>query len=41
MPKGTNQKLKPYYLSHIVMEKTDDEHVLINMGKRQKITHLI
>jgi predicted DNA-binding transcriptional regulator YafY len=28
MPKGTNQKLKLYYLSRIMTEKTDDEHML-------------
>lgn len=28
MPKGTNQKLKLYYLSRIMTEKTDDEHSL-------------
>lgn len=28
MPKGTNQKLKLYYLSRIMIEKTDDEHML-------------
>lgn len=28
MPKGTNQKLKLYYLSRIMVEKTDDEHTL-------------
>ena len=28
MPKGTNQKLKLYYLSRIMLEKTDDEHML-------------
>ena len=28
MPKGTNQKLKLYYLSRIMMEKTDDEHYI-------------
>ena len=28
MPKGTNQKLKLYYLSRIMTEKTDDEHAL-------------
>ncbi len=28
MPKGTNQKLKLYYLSQIMIEKTDDEHAL-------------
>lgn len=26
MSKGTNQKLKLYYLSRIMTEKTDDEH---------------
>ena len=26
MPKGTKQKLKLYYLSRIMLEKTDDEH---------------
>ena len=26
MPKGTNQKLKLYYLARIMVEKTDDEH---------------
>lgn len=28
MPKGTNQKLKLYYLGKIMTEKTDDEHSL-------------
>lgn len=28
MPKGSNQKLKLYYLSRIMTEKTDDEHSL-------------
>jgi predicted DNA-binding transcriptional regulator YafY len=28
MPKGANQKLKLYYLSRILTEKTDDEHSL-------------
>ncbi len=28
MPKGSNQKLKLYYLSRIISEKTDDEHML-------------
>ena len=28
MPKGTNQKLKLYYLSRIMTEKTDDAHTL-------------
>lgn len=39
MPKGTNQKLKLYYLSRIMIEKTDDEHkitmaeILDDLGK--------
>ena len=28
MPKGTNQKMKLYYLARIMMEKTDDEHMI-------------
>ena len=28
MPKGTNQKLKLYYLARIMVQKTDDEHYL-------------
>lgn len=28
MPKGTNQKLKLYYLAKIMLEKTDDEHMI-------------
>ncbi|MCR5676119.1 MAG: WYL domain-containing protein [Lachnospiraceae bacterium] len=28
MPKGTNQKLKLYYLGRIMLEKTDEEHSL-------------
>ena len=28
MPKGSKQKLKLYYLSRILMEKTDDDHSL-------------
>ena len=28
MPKGSNQKLKLYYLSRIMTEKTDEEHML-------------
>ena len=28
MPKGKNQKLKLYYLARIMLEKTDDEHML-------------
>ncbi len=35
MPKGTNQKLKLYYLSRIMTEKTDDEH-MITMPEIQK-----
>lgn len=35
MPKGTNQKLKLYYLSRIMLEKTDDEH-MITMPEIQK-----
>lgn len=35
MPKGTNQKLKLYYLSRIMIEKTDDEH-FIDMVEIQK-----
>ncbi len=32
MPKGTNQKLKLYYLSRIMIEKTDENHML-NMAE--------
>ncbi len=28
MPKGAGQKLKLYYLSQIMLKKTDDEHAL-------------
>ena len=28
MPKNENQKLKLYYLAKIMLEKTDEEHVL-------------
>ena len=28
MPKGANQKLKLYYLSKIMLEKTDDDHMI-------------
>ena len=35
MPKGTNQKLKLYYLSRIMLEETDDEH-FIDMVEIQK-----
>ncbi len=36
MPKGTNQKLKLYYLSKILLEKTDEEHYL-SMPQIQKL----
>ena len=32
MPKGTNQKLKLYYLSRILLEKTDEGHALDMKG---------
>ena len=35
MPKGTNQKLKLYYLAKIMTERTDDEH-MITMPEIQK-----
>ncbi len=35
MPKGTNQKLKLYYLAKIMTEKTDDEH-MITMSEIKK-----
>ncbi len=35
MPKGANQKLKLYHLSRIMLEKTDDEH-MITMPEIQK-----
>ena len=28
MPRGTNQKLKLYYLMKVMLEKTDDEHYI-------------
>ncbi|MBQ7582861.1 MAG: WYL domain-containing protein, partial [Lachnospiraceae bacterium] len=28
MPKGSNQKLKLYYLAQIMLRKTDDEHMI-------------
>lgn len=28
MPKGTNQKLKLYYLAQIMVNNTDDEHAM-------------
>ena len=28
MPKGSNQKLKLYYLARILTEKTDDDHMI-------------
>ncbi|MBR5421867.1 MAG: WYL domain-containing protein [Lachnospiraceae bacterium] len=37
MPKGTNQKLKLYYLAKIMVEKTDDDHSLT----MQEIRHLL
>ena len=37
MPKGTNQKLKLYYLSQIMTEKTDDEHMIT----MQEIQHAL
>lgn len=36
MPKGTNQKLKLYYLAKIMVEKTDDSHYL-TMPEIQKL----
>ena len=35
MPKGTNQKLKLYYLAQIMTERTDDDH-MITMPEIQK-----
>ena len=35
MPKGSNQKLKLYYLSKIMLEKTDDDHA-ITLSEIQK-----
>ena len=35
MPKGTNQKMKLYYLCQIMIEKTDDDH-MITMPEIQK-----
>ena len=35
MPKGTNQKLKLYYLSRIMLEKTDEDH-MITMAEIKK-----
>ncbi|MCR5092923.1 MAG: WYL domain-containing protein [Lachnospiraceae bacterium] len=35
MPKGSNQKLKLYYLSRIMLEKTDDDHA-ITLSEIQK-----
>lgn len=37
MPKGTNQKLKLYYLSRIMTEKTDDEHMITMPEIRQAL----
>ncbi len=37
MPKGTNQKLKLYYLARIMIEKTDDTHALDMKGIRREL----
>lgn len=37
MPKGTNQKLKLYYLARIMMEKTDDEHMITMPEIKQEL----
>ena len=37
MPKGSGQKLKLYYLAKIMLEKTDDEHM---MSMAEMITEL-
>ena len=37
MPKGTNQKLKLYYLARIMVEKTDDEHMITMPEIRQAL----
>lgn len=37
MPKGTKQKLKLYYLSQIMTEKTDDEHMITMEEIRQAL----
>ncbi len=37
MPKGSNQKLKLYYLSRIMLEKTDDDHSLSMAEIQEKL----
>ena len=37
MPKGTNQKLKLYYLAKIMLEKTDDDHMITMSEIRQAL----
>lgn len=37
MPKGTNQKLKLYYLARIMLEKTDDEHMITMPEIKQEL----
>ena len=37
MPKGANQKLKLYYLSQIMVSKTDDEHALSPSQIREEL----
>ena len=37
MPKGSNQKLKLYYLSRIMLERTDDEHMITMPEIRQTL----
>lgn len=37
MPKGKNQKLKLYYLYRILLEKTDDEHMITMPEIRQSL----
>ncbi len=37
MPKGTNQKLKLYYLAKIMLEKTDEEHALTMPQIREEL----
>lgn len=37
MPKGSNQKLKLYYLSRIMLERTDDEHMITMPEIRQAL----
>ncbi len=37
MPKGTKQKFKLYYLARIMMEKTDDEHMITMPEIKQEL----